>query len=112
MIERLKDGDQLLQIYKEGRSRFVYPAGRVIHVQRYEVGNEPRAIVYVEMPKRLKRKRFSVISKVLGTRAKVLKRVANTRFLRNGKLIHALLHLWPRGVARGPKSQDDRSVSN
>jgi hypothetical protein len=105
LIEKLKNGDQLLQIYKENRTKFVYPAGRVIHVQPYEVGDQVRAIIYLEVQKRLKRKRLSVITRHLGSQARILKRIAYARLLKNQSLIHALLNLWPRRLSPGLKAQ-------
>jgi hypothetical protein len=96
LLGTLCEGDQLLQIYKEGRTKFVYPAGRVVHVQDYKAGSESRAIVYLEVKKRLKRKRLATVVRTLGPKARVLKKIVYARLLKNSTLVHALLHLWPR----------------
>jgi hypothetical protein len=98
LIGKLQKMDQLLQIIKIGKTRYVYPAGRIIHVEKYKVGNSSRAIVYLEVPKKLKRKKLTLVVESLGEAAKVLKRIKYFRLLKNAALVHDLLKRWPRGI--------------
>lgn len=95
-IDKFRQGHQLLQIFKENMSRFLYPAGRILHIERYQVGNGARAIIYLEVRKKLKRKKLSLVLEELGPPAKVLKKIEFARLLRNRSLVHDLLNLWPR----------------
>jgi hypothetical protein len=105
-IDKFHLGDQLLQIVNENNSRFVYPAGRILHVERYQkAGTGARAIIYLEVRKKLKQKNLSLVLKQLGSSAKVLRGIEFVKLLRNRRLVHDLLNLWPRRNA--PVTQPD-----
>jgi hypothetical protein len=72
-------------------------------VERFQVGSGVRAIIYLEVRKRLKRKKLSQILDQLGPPAKVLKKIEFVRLLRNRSLVHDLLNLWPRRNAPAPQ---------
>ena len=85
----------MLQVVRRSEGKFVSPAGRVLHVEKYKVGNGTRAIVYLEIPTRLKPKRLSLVLERVGRQAEVLEKRGPTK-VTDQKLVHALLNLWVR----------------
>jgi hypothetical protein len=97
---RLAEDDVVVQVMDEGGGRkMVSPHGNVIRVSRYRKGRNAFTFVYVEIPKRLRRKNLKSVVKRLGHQAKNY--LSKDRVLRNGAFVRSLLGLWQTG--------DDRS---
>ncbi|HZS41491.1 MAG TPA: phospholipase D-like domain-containing protein [Polyangia bacterium] len=94
LYNRLNRGDLIVQFTDEGRHTFVSPAAHVIETARYQVKNQRRIMVEVGVPRGIRRKRYGEVVKRLGGKAKYLRRLLVPRVIRDGKAVHALIHLW------------------
>ena len=78
------DGDTVMQVVDEGGGRkFVVPPGNVIHTEKWRNGAKHGTFVYLEIPRR-RRKRLTVLAKKVGYGAK-------KRLNRNGKVANPVL---------------------
>lgn len=55
-LERLRRNEQVIQVIRSGRKKFIYPVGRVLSSRHYRVRRSDRAIVFLEVRKRLPKK--------------------------------------------------------
>lgn len=90
---RLDVEDVVVQVTDEGDGRkMVSPHGNVIRVSRYQKGRRASAFVYVEIPKKLRRKNLKAVVKRLGHQAKDY--LNKDRVVRDGAFVRSLLGLW------------------
>jgi hypothetical protein len=92
----VKTGDQLLQAIEEGKSHWLHPISRVIHLKRYSNGGKKQLLVYLELPQiKPARRRLQTVRTALGALSPklIIKRAA--RRVTDPKMAHALFQLWP-----------------
>jgi hypothetical protein len=94
-ISRFKVGQRIIQCTKTQHGRvLVSPPSRIVGVRRYRVNQQRRAIVFLESPKKYRRRQLDSILRALGQNAKALGNPRRTKQLRDPELIYALGHLW------------------
>ena len=95
-LKRLKNNHLVVEVTDYGNRRFmVSPASRVLSIERFKVGAQFRAIVFLASPAAARRKNLKVVVKSLGPSAKTLKDLSGPTVIRDRAFAHALLHLWP-----------------
>jgi hypothetical protein len=95
LIGRLQPNELIIQVIDEQEGKqMVSPQGRVLHVQQYRRGRTRCGIVFVEVPKQLRRKNQSAIVARLGRDAKFLGQLNGPSILRDQAFVHSLLNLW------------------
>jgi hypothetical protein len=81
-----------------GSSTLVDAPARIVKIQRYHVGARPRAIVWVEKRRGVRRRQAKDLVKRVGPAAKVLVQAHGAKRLRSSALIYALGQIWPRAA--------------
>lgn len=95
MPSRYKVGQRAIQCTKtENGSVLVSPPSRIVSVRRYTVKKQKRAIVFLESPKKYRRRQLSAVLRALGRSAKSLGNPRRTKQLRNPELVYALGRVW------------------
>lgn len=97
LLGRLAVNDIVIQVTNETDRRMVSTQGRVLHIERYREGQIRRGVVFLEIPKRLRRKNLNAIIARLGLDAKFLLKLWHPRILRDPALAHSLLNFWSNG---------------
>jgi hypothetical protein len=86
----------LMQILDESnKSTMVHPSARVVHIQRYRRNGGNHAIVFLEVPKKLRPINLKRVVKRMGPAARTLGKLKSPKTLREWGFVHALLNLWP-----------------
>jgi hypothetical protein len=94
-ISRYQKGQRIIQCTKTSSGKvLVSPPSRVVKIRRYTVKGEKRAIIYLEAPKKFRRRHIDSVVRSLGSQAKRLGNPRRTKQLRNPELIYALDRLW------------------
>jgi len=96
LIGRLGEGHIVVQVTDEANKRMVSPEGRVLHIEEYRKGRSRSGVVFVEIPKRLRRRSLDSVVARLGSGAKFLGKLRGPRILRDPAFTHSLLNLWSR----------------
>lgn len=94
LIGRLQEDHMVIQVTEELDKRMVSPQGRVLHIEEYKDGRTRWGVVFLEVPKLLRRKNLTSIVARLGREAKILDKLQGPRVLRDPALTHSLLNLW------------------
>src|SRR3989344_186638 len=95
IISRYKVGQRVIQCTKTSSGKvLVSPPSHVVSIRRYSVKGKKRAIVYLEVPKKYRRRHIDSVVRSLGSSAKQLGNPRRTKLLRDPGLIYALGHLW------------------
>src|SRR5207249_940492 len=93
-LDRLKEGDQLIQATDEGKKRImVSPPARVIYVRCYKKGRSNRAMIYVESARGVRRKNQKEVVERTGPQVKKLCNGNSAKLVRDWPLTHALLNV-------------------
>ena len=94
-ISRYKYGQRIIQCTKtKSGNVLVSPPSRIISVRPYTVKGKKRGIVYLEVPKKYRRRHIDSVVRSLGSHAKRLGNHRRTKQLRDPELIYALGRLW------------------
>jgi hypothetical protein len=103
-LNRLKDGDIVVQAIDEGKNRIMVSSpARVLYIRRYKKGRSNRGIVFLESAKDVQRKNLKAVVARVGPLVKRICEANSARSLRDLPAVHALLNLWPGGgVLDGP----------
>jgi hypothetical protein len=95
ILERYKVGQRVIQCTKTNDNKvLVSPPSRIVSVRRYTVKGKKRAIVYLEVPKKYRRRQLASFLRSLGASAKKLGNPRRTKQLRDPDLIYTLGRLW------------------
>ncbi len=94
--QKVRSNQMVVQVLEEkSGNRMVSPPERVLHIQKYRVGpHDPRAIIFTEKPKHLRRKSLQHLESVLGNDVKHLKRKKTLTRVRNACATHRIFQLW------------------
>lgn len=96
ILARYKVGQRVIQCTKTDDGRvLVSPPSRIVRIQKYSVDGKERAIVYLEAPKKYRRRRLESFLRSLGTNAIKLGNPRRTKEIRDPDLIYKLGRLWP-----------------
>lgn len=91
----LRVGELILQVVKEGpRKTMLTPASRIILIRGYKTAGEDRMMVFLRTP-RIRRKNLRDVKGRIGASGKLLRKLKNPRLVKNRKMVHELLQLWP-----------------
>jgi hypothetical protein len=91
LLNKLKAGQRVLMNTKMNKHKcLVSPPGRVLSIRRYRVKKQRKAIVYVEVPKRRRRRQITSLVRLLGPTGQSLGNPRRTKCLRDPELIYAL----------------------
>lgn len=94
-ISRYKLGQRIMQCVKtESGKVLVSPPSRIVSIRKYTVRGKKRAIVYLEVPKKYRRRHIDSVVRSLGSSAMQLGNPRRTKLLRDPGLIYALGRLW------------------
>jgi len=96
LIGRLNEGHMVLEVTNEAGKDMISPQGRVLHIEEYRKGRSRSGVVFIEKPKRLRRKSVDSAVARLGRGAKFLGALPGPRILRDPAFAHSLLNLWSR----------------
>lgn len=91
LLDQIKVGERILmstQISK--RKTLVSPPGKILDIRRYKVGERKRGVVYLEVPRNMRRRDLKTFLKSLGASAKALGHPRRTKRLRNAELVYTL----------------------
>jgi hypothetical protein len=95
-LNRLQEGDLLIQALDEGNKRIMVSArSRVLKIRRYDKGRSKRAIIYLESPRNVRRKSLKTVTEQVGPHVKKICRGQSAKLLRDWWVVHPLLNLWP-----------------
>jgi c-di-GMP-binding flagellar brake protein YcgR len=84
----------VVQVTEEGGKHMISPQARVLHIEEYRKGRSRCGVVFVEIPKRLRRKSVQAVVTRLGRDARFLGVLPGPRTLRDPAFTHSLLNLW------------------
>jgi hypothetical protein len=94
-ISRYKVGIRIIQCTKTSDGKLlVSPPSRVVSVRKYSVKGKRRAIIYLETPRKYRRRNIDSVPRSLGPNAEHLWNPRRTKQLRDPELIYALGRLW------------------
>jgi hypothetical protein len=96
LIGRLDQGHLVIQVMEERGKHMIFPQARVLHIQEYRKGRSLSGVVFVEIPKHLRRKSVKSAVTRLGRRATFLGSLPGPQILRDPALTHSLLNLWSK----------------
>lgn len=95
ILDRYKVGQRVIQCTKTDDNKvLVSPPSRIVSVRRYTVKGKKRAIVYLEVPKKYRRRQLASFLLSLGASAKQLGNPRRTKQIRDPDLIYTLGRLW------------------
>lgn len=95
ILERYKVGQRVIQCTKTDDDKvLVSPPSRIVSIRRYTVKGKKRAIVYLEVPKKYRRRQLASFLRSLGASAKQLGNPRRTKQIRDPDLIYTLGRLW------------------
>lgn len=90
-LDKVKRGERVLMNTKmDKRKILVSPPGRVLDIRRYRVKKRRKAIVYVEVPKGMRRRDLASFMRALGPIARAMGNPRRTKRLHNAELIYML----------------------
>jgi hypothetical protein len=95
-IHRLAAGHMVIQVTEEAGKKMISPQARVLHIEEYRKRRSRSAVVFLEIPKRLRRKSVKSVVAKLGKAAKFLGSLRGPQILRDPAFTHSLLNLWSR----------------
>lgn len=88
-------GQRIIECTKtENRKVFVSPPSRVVSIRRYSSKGRKRAIVYLERPRKQRRRKLTAVLKNLGSTAARLGAPRRTKQIRDPELVYELGRLW------------------
>jgi len=94
-LARYTIGQRVIQCTKTDDGRvLVSPPSRIVRIQKYDVDGKERAIVYLEAPKKYRRRRLESFLRSLGANATKLGNPRRTKEIRDPELIYKLGRLW------------------
>lgn len=95
-LSRYKVGLRIILCTKTSDGEaLVSPPARVVKVQKYTAKGKRRAIIYLETPKKYRRRKIDAVLRSLGPNATHLGNPRRTKQLRQPELVYALGRLWP-----------------
>jgi hypothetical protein len=94
-LSLLRVGQRVVQCTKtDSGNVFVSPPSRIINIHRYSAKKQKRAIIYLETPRKQRRRQLPVVLRNLGSIAERLGNPRRTKQLRDPELIYELGRLW------------------
>jgi hypothetical protein len=96
LIGRLAAGHLVIQVTDEAGKYMISPQARVLHIEEYRKGRSRSGVVFVEIPKRFRRKSVDSVVSRLGRDGKIFGALPGPRILRDPAFTHSLLNLWSR----------------
>lgn len=92
-IKKVKLGHLVAQVVETRGTKYVSPLGRVRHIERFREDGVPSGILFLEIPKKTRRKNLKRIRKAVASDASVLD-AEKVRRIPEGGLSHELLQQW------------------
>ena len=94
-LSLLRVGQRIVQCTKTDIGKvFVSPPSRIISIRPYRAKKQKRAIVYLETPRKQRRRQLAAVLKNLGSTAERLGNPRRTKQLRDPELVYELGRLW------------------
>ena len=91
----------VIQVTDVGRGKkLVSPQAKVIHLQPVQNRRPMETVVFVEMPKKCRRKNLKMVVDQLGGESRQL--LSQDRMIRDGSFVEKLLGLWQFPIERPP----------
>ena len=95
ILTRYRVGQRVMQCTKIDDDKvLVSPPSRIVSIRRYSVKGQKRAIIYLEVPKKYRRRQLGSFLRSLGSSAKQLGNPRRTKQIRDPDLIYTLGRLW------------------
>lgn len=82
------------QLVQDGRTQYLHPGGRVVHIERFRERTRPSAIIYLELPRNRRARRLSSLLPQLGDTGRILKSLKTLRDIRSASAAAKLARLF------------------